>query len=272
MRSQRPARQAERFTAWSRPVFPPAEYATRRALALARLAEDEVLLVSSAEGTSGGETFRQLDDFEYFAGLEVPQSALAIDGHTRRAMLFVPPRDPRFENAGRPNDFPGRPLASDAVMRQVATITVQAIAHGATQVRPGVDERTLAGSFVGDCMSRGAQRVAFTPIIKSGTNSLWPWRILGAQYDRRNRVLEDGDLVIYDVGCEREHYASDVGRTFPVSGTFTSRQRALVEMVRLVSDAVIMWMSSSRSPGSCASLSCPPRGGVAPWTRIVLPH
>ncbi len=330
MRSQRPARPAERFTAWSRPVFPPAEYATRRALALVRLAEDEVLLVSSAEGTSAGETFRQLDDFEYFAGLEVPQSVLAIDGHTRLAMLFVPPRDPRFENASRPNDFPGRPLASDAalralsgvdsvlpstaldayldeiahrhgrvvldlgpplqgphstpslvgarsagetmaaflqaramplpvsnvyaiiaalrmvksareiaVMRQAATITVQAIAHGATQVRPGVDERPLTGAFVGECMSRGAQRVAFTPIIKSGANSLWPWRILGAQYDRRTRVMEDGDLVIYDVGCEREHYASDVGRTFPVSGTFTSRQRALVKMVRLVSDAVI---------------------------------
>ena len=329
MRSQRPAAAPERFTAWSRPAFPAAEYAARRALALARLAEDEVLLVPGSEGTSTGETFRQLDDFEYLVGLEVPQSVLAIDGLTRRALLFVPARDPRFDNAGRLNDFPGRPLAIDpalralsgvdsvlpstaldayldeiakragralldlgptgrrsaspswfsvrsagetfaallqarsipvpmsnaypliaalrmvksereiAVMRRAATITVQAIARGAAQVRPGVDERSLTGTFTGDCMSRGAQRVAFTPIIKSGANSLWPWRILGAQYDRRNRVMEDGDLVIYDVGCEREHYASDVGRTFPVSGTFTMRQRALVEMVRRVSDAVI---------------------------------
>ena len=330
LHSQRPARGAERFTAWSRPVFPAPEYAARRALALARLAEDEVLLVPSAEGTSAGETFRQLDDFEYFAGLEVPQSVLAIDGRTRRARLFVPPRDPRFDNIGRPNDFPGRPLASDpalralsgvdsvlpstaldayldeialrhgralldlgpsvqgplatpspfrvrsagetmaaflqaravplplsnayaiiaalrmvkspreiAAMRHAATITVQAIARGAAQVRRGVDERTLTGAFIGDCMSLGAQRVAFTPIIKSGANSLWPWRILGAHYDRRNRVMEDGDLVVYDAGCEHEHYASDVGRTVPVSGAFTSRQRGLVEMVRLVSDAVI---------------------------------
>ena len=310
-------------------MFPATEYTARRASALARLGQDEILLVPGAEGTSAGETFRQLDDFEYFVGLEVPQSILAIDGTTRRALLFVPARDPRFDNTGRPNDFPGRPLTSDpalralsgvdsvlpstaldayldgiaqrharvlldlgpapkgnaaialfgvrsagetlaaflqarvapvpvanayaiiaalrmvksareiAMMRQAATITVQSIARGAAQVRPGVDERTLTGTFIGDCMSRGAQRVAFTPIIKSGANSLWPWRILGAQYDRRNRVLDDGDLVIYDVGCEREHYASDVGRTFPVSGTFTPRQRELVEMVRRVSDAVI---------------------------------
>ena len=107
MRSQRPAAALERFTAWSRPVFPAAEYADRRALALARLAQDDVLLVPGGEGTSPGETFRQLDDFEYLVGLEVTQSVLAIDGRTRRTLLFVPPRDPRFDNAGRPNDFPG---------------------------------------------------------------------------------------------------------------------------------------------------------------------
>jgi len=324
------AQQPERFTAWTQPTFPVAEYAARQAKALAALGENDVLLVPSGEGTSGGETFRQLDDFEYLVGLEVPRTMLAIDGRSRRALLFVPADDPRFLNAGRPNDFPGRPLAADpalralsgvdtvltdaaladflvaatqrgarvlinggrpgtavlpapsafevpsagaalatelqrvhgeisvgnayalmaglrmikspreiAMMREAARLTMVAIARGAGRVAPGVDERTLTGAFSADCMALGAQRDAFTPIIKSGENSLWPWRILGAQYDRRNRVLQRGDLVIYDVGCERHHYVSDVGRTFPVSGTFTPRQRELVEMVRSVSDRVI---------------------------------
>ncbi|MDA1080777.1 MAG: aminopeptidase P N-terminal domain-containing protein [Gemmatimonadetes bacterium] len=324
------AQRAERFTNWTRPVFPADEYVARRGAILAALADGDVLLVPSGEGTSGGETFRQLDGFEYLAGLEVSRSFLAIDGHTRRALLFVPPTDPRFENPGRPNDFPGRQLAGDpelrslsgvdsvltvdafdgfvaaaarrgtrvlidvgragqatvaaaspfvgpspgellaahlrrahpglmianayammatarmiksprelTIMREAARITSVAIERGAMRVRPGVDERTLTGAFDADCMALGAQRVAFTPIIKSGDNSLWPWRILGAQYDRRNREMRSGELVIYDVGCERDHYVSDVGRTFPVDERFTPRQRELVEMVRTISDAVI---------------------------------
>lgn len=327
LRAQRP----ETFSTWTSPVFPAAEYVARRASALGRMGEHDMWLVPSSEGTSGGETFRQLDDFEYFVGLEVSRSMLAIDGRSKRAVLFVPRDDPRFTNAGRPNDFPGRPLALDpalralsgvdtvltydaldgflfsatnrgarilvntgrgglatstppssafdvpspgevlvthlkheheeitlgnafpimaalrmvkspreiAAMRDVAAMTTKAIARGAARVKAGGDERTLTGAFVADCMALGAQRVAFTPIIKSGDNSLWPWRILGAHYDRRNRVMQAGELVIFDVGCERNHYVSDVGRTFPVGETFTPRQRELVEMVRKISDAVI---------------------------------
>ena len=126
-----------------------------------------------------------------------------------------------------------------AKMREAARATSIAIARGAARVLPGVNERTLTGAFIADCMALGAQREAFTPIIKSGENSLWPWRILGAHYARRNRALQPGELTIFDVGCERDHYVSDVGRTFPVSRRFSPRQRELVEMVRRVSDAVI---------------------------------
>ena len=323
-------RRAELFSDWTRPVFPVAEYSERLARAMGALAGGEVMLVPSGEGTSSGENFRQLDDFEYFSGLEVPRSLLLIDPVAQRTTMFTPARDPRFDNPGRPNDFPGRILAADPalkamsgvdevlpddsladrlqaiqrrgarvlvnlgaanrniggriatfgtmtagetlaralgerwpgltigngydvmarlrmvksareidLMRRTARITAEAIAKGAQRVRPGVDERTLTGAFIADCMAAGAQGVPFTPIIKSGANSLWPWRILGAHYDRRNRTMAAGELVIYDVGCELDHYVSDVGRTFPVNGTFTPRQRELIDMVKRISDAVI---------------------------------
>ena len=323
-------RPAEVFSAWTRPTFPAAEYAARRKGALAQLNSGEVWLVPGAEGTSAGETFRQLDNFEYFVGLELPRSLLVMDQSTGLSTLFTPARDPRFENPRRPNDFPGRALSTDpflressgvdrvesdaglatflealirggarvridlgsganssmaspsifetpppgallathlkarfpgviiedanelvarlrmvksereiAAMRRAAQATSEAIVRGAAHVRGGVDERSLTGAFIADCMSLGSQRPAFTPIIKSGENSLWPWRILGAHYGRRNRMLRDGEMVIYDVGCEVDHYVSDVGRTFPVSSSFTPRQRGLVEMVRRISDAVI---------------------------------
>ncbi len=353
------AQRRERFTAWTAPVFPAAEYGARRAAALEGLRAGEVLLVPSAEGTSGGETFRQLDDFEYLVGLEVPRTLLAIDARTKQSLLFVPRDDPRFTNPGRPNDFPGRPLAGDpslralsgvdsvltddalpaylasltarrarillntgragvrqgpptdaaatpfdthvatdglarqlrarypaltlrsaysllaqlrmvksareiAKLREAARVTSEAIARGALRVADGTTERALTGGFTGDCLALGAQRVAFTPIIKSGENSLWPWRILGAQYDRRDRAMHDGDLVIYDVGCERDHYVSDVGRTFPVSGRFTERQRELVEMVRSISDAVI---AAARPGVTLADLQQVAESRIPAWAK-----
>lgn len=355
-RSTLQPQRLEPFTAWTHPVFPVAEYVSRRTTALGLLRDNDLLLVPSAEGTSSGETFRQLDDFEYLVGLEVPRSVLALDGRTQRAILFVPHDDPRFENQGRPNDFPGRPLVSDpalralsgvdavladsavnaflsaattrgarvlinrgrageawpsemsafaslspgemlalqlqrahaeltlgnaytllatlrmiksprevATMREAARLTMVAIARGAARATPGVDERTLTGEFIADCMSLGAQRPGFTPIIKSGDNSLWPWRILGAHYDRRNRALHLGDLVIYDVGCEYNHYVSDVGRTFPVDGHFTPRQRELVEMVRKISDVV---MAAARPGATLAELQ---RVAVAAIPQVARP-
>jgi len=289
--------RGERLTAWTHPTFPSAEYVARRSRARTLLGTNDVLVVPSAEGTSSGETFRQLDDFEYLVGLELSRSTLVIDGQSGQSLLFVPRTDSRFENPSRPNDFPGRPLVQDpalralsgvdsvladdalpafllrastrsariltntgrvgdayaimatlrmtksvreiASLREAARVTSVAIARGAAQIASGVDERTLTGGFIADCMTLGAQRTAFAPIIKSGPNSLWPWRILGAHYDRRNRAMARGEMVIFDVGCEREHYVSDVGRTFPVSERFSPRQRELIEMVRAISDAVI---------------------------------
>ena len=103
----------------------------------------------------------------------------------------------------------------------------------------GVDERTLEGHFQLACKKGWSKRVPFHPIVKSGPNSLRPWRVLTAHYDRRNRRLENGDLVIFDVGCEFDHFVSDVGRTFPVSGRFTPEQRRALELSTSVSDAII---------------------------------
>jgi Xaa-Pro aminopeptidase len=124
-------------------------------------------------------------------------------------------------------------------MRRSAHLTVDAIRAAAGAIHDGVTERELEGVFEGACKAGGAQRSAFASIIKSGPNSLWPWRILAAHYDRRNRAMQAGDLVIFDVGCELDHYVSDVGRTFPVSGRFSTEQASILSMEVAVADAII---------------------------------
>jgi Xaa-Pro aminopeptidase len=289
-----------------------------------------VLLIPSSDGITHGDTFRQLADFLYFTGLELPGSMLVLDSRAADGVLYLPGRDPRFENPGRPNDFPGRPLGDDPavaalggitdtepiedlpaaiggwvdqgrtllvdagspgsvghptpeyigtldpvqtlllrlrsdhpsadvgnafehvarlrmrkspaeiqVMRRAADATAEAIRSAARGILPGIDEATLQGFFESACRQEGSDRIPFTPIVKSGPNSLWPWRILAAHEDRRNRSVTSGDLVILDVGCGMEGYVSDVGRTFPVNGAFTDLQREKLEMATGVADAII---------------------------------
>ena len=102
----------ERFLGASRVQFAPVVHAERRARLAAslRASGGGVFLTPSADGFSGGETFRQLDDFLYFTGLELPNAVLAIDaesGDGRRSSHLGGMRGSR--SASRPNDFPGRP-------------------------------------------------------------------------------------------------------------------------------------------------------------------
>ena len=129
--------------------------------------------------------------------------------------------------------------AEVALMRKATDINVEGIIATAKKIAPGVDERFLEGVLEGNYKINGAQRLAFGSIIKSGPNSLWPWRILATHYDRRNRVMEAGELVILDVGCEFDQYVSDVGRTFPVSGEFTETQREILRMEVNIADQII---------------------------------
>ncbi len=126
-----------------------------------------------------------------------------------------------------------------ALMRRAARLGVEGIAHAARFVKDGIDERSLEAELEAFYKRGGAARLPFASIIKSGPNALWPWRILATHYDRRNRTMRAGELVIFDVGCELEGYVSDTGRTFPVSGRFTPAQRAILEMEVRVSDAII---------------------------------
>jgi len=51
--------------------------------------------------------------------------------------------------------------------------------------------------------------------------------------------MDAGDLVVVDIGAEYGYYTADITRTFPVSGRFSPRQRALYELVRGAWEAAV---------------------------------
>jgi Xaa-Pro aminopeptidase len=51
-------------------------------------------------------------------------------------------------------------------------------------------------------------------------------------YEKNDRRMQAGDVVVMDVGAAYKGYAADVTRTVPVSGRFTPEQRAVYQLVR----------------------------------------
>ena len=50
-------------------------------------------------------------------------------------------------------------------------------------------------------------------------------------YSQNDRTMEDGDLVVVDIGAEYADYTADITRTYPARGKFTPRQREIYQLV-----------------------------------------
>jgi Xaa-Pro aminopeptidase len=112
-----------------------------------------------------------------------------------------------------------------ATMRRAAEITREAHAAAMRVAKPGAFEYEVEAEMLRCYRRHGAERPAYESIVGSGINAT----IL--HYRKNDRRLEEGDLLLIDAGAELEYYASDVTRTFPVSGKFTPAQRRIYDAV-----------------------------------------
>src|SRR5262245_2332344 len=95
----------------------------------------------------------------------------------------------------------------------------------ARTIGPGVMEYEVEAALEYEFRRSGAERPGFPSIVGSGPYST----IL--HYDKSERRMQAGDLVVVDVGAEYGGYSGDVTRTFPVSGKFSPRQREIYQIV-----------------------------------------
>ncbi len=114
--------------------------------------------------------------------------------------------------------------AEVAEMRKAARIAVAAHKRAMRVCRPGMKEYELEAEFLHEFRRNGVE-CSYSPIVAGGANAC----VL--HYRANNATLNDGDLVLIDAGCEHGLYASDITRTFPVSGRFSDRQRELHDIV-----------------------------------------
>jgi Xaa-Pro aminopeptidase len=110
-------------------------------------------------------------------------------------------------------------------MERAASITAEGHREAMARVSPGMFEYEAEAVLRAAFRRAGSERHAYAPIVGSGPNAT----VL--HYVKNDRRMQAGELLLIDAGCEYDYYASDVTRTFPVSGTFTSEQRAVYELV-----------------------------------------
>lgn len=119
-----------------------------------------------------------------------------------------------------------------SAMRKSAKVAVEAHKRAMRITRPGMYEYEVEAEFRHEFRYNDAW-VSYSPIVGGGANAC----IL--HYVENNAELKDGDLLLIDAGCEFDYYASDITRTFPINGRFTSEQRAVYEIVLEAQQAAI---------------------------------
>ncbi len=122
-------------------------------------------------------------------------------------------------------------------------ITILAQEAAAQAITDGVTECEVQASLE-YMMTGSCARTSFPSIVASGKNST----VL--HYTRNSGTMKNGDLVVVDIGADAGYYCADLTRTYPVSGTFTKRQKEIYNMVLETQEYIAsiakpgMWLSN----------------------------
>ena len=118
------------------------------------------------------------------------------------------------------------------LMQRAADIACQAQVAAMRATRDGAHEFEVEAALQ-YVYRRNNAVAAYEPIVGAGANSC----VL--HYRANNSPMKDGDLLLVDAGAEFANYASDITRTWPVSGEYSKEQRALYQIVLAAQKAAL---------------------------------
>lgn len=175
---------------------------------------------------------------EFLSGREVLHYTFGLDDAFDQRVLGINKklRHKRNQMSGAPGSVRDardlvhtmRQLKSEEeiqVMKRAAVITSEAHVLAMRACKPGMREYELQALIEFHFRRHGASFPAYTSIVGSGDNAT----IL--HYVENDDVINAGEVVLIDAGCELDYYAADITRSFPASGTFTPAQKDLYQAV-----------------------------------------
>lgn len=116
------------------------------------------------------------------------------------------------------------------LMQAASAANDEAMARFRELVHVGVTEQEVASQLEDIYRTLGASGHSFNPIVSFGANAADP------HHEPDNTVLHEGDVVLFDVGCRKDEYCSDMTRTFFFRRA-TEEQRHVYEIVRQANEA-----------------------------------
>lgn len=118
-----------------------------------------------------------------------------------------------------------------AIMRTASQINDKAMARFRQLIRPGVSELEIANQMLDIYRELGAEAYSFSPLVAFGANAA------KGHHLPDNTVLQEGDCVLFDVGCVYKGYCSDMTRTFFYKKVPSEKHRQVYELVKRAGDA-----------------------------------
>ena len=115
--------------------------------------------------------------------------------------------------------------AEVALMRRAAAISTEAHKRAMRAAKGARFEYEIEAELLHEFKRHGSQAPAYGSIVAAGANAC----VL--HYVENNGPMQKGDLMLIDAGCEFDGYASDITRTFPISGKFSGPQKDVYELV-----------------------------------------
>jgi len=136
-----------------------------------------------------------------------------------------------------------------ALIQKAIDPSIDAHLEAMKMVRAGLYEYQVAAKMVEIHAYAGCETEAYAPIVGTGLDST----VL--HYNKLTRRIEDGDIVLMDVGGQYSGYASDITRTLPANGKFTPRQREIYEIVLGAQNAAMEAVKPGMTLGGQGSTS-----------------
>jgi Xaa-Pro aminopeptidase len=110
-------------------------------------------------------------------------------------------------------------------MQKACNITAMALTNVMKECKAAMYEFEMEAVIEGTFLEYGSAMPGFNSIVGSGPNSTT------LHYEPNKRLMEDGDLLLMDVGAEYGYYTADITRTIPVNGRFSTEQRKIYQLV-----------------------------------------
>ncbi|MDO9628815.1 MAG: aminopeptidase P family protein [Acholeplasmataceae bacterium] len=120
-------------------------------------------------------------------------------------------------------------------VKKALTITKEGLNQIMSHMAPGKFEFQLQAEF-NYVLNMHKTSPSFDTIAAGGKNATT------LHYIENDSKINDGDLVLFDLGVEYGHYCSDITRVYPASGKFNPRQKEVYEVVLNVNKKAIEFL------------------------------